>query len=74
MLGELVWMRMIGIRPLLLWWLVLFIEAPVLFPNFEWEGRNNDHFEGEHLVQVILTKVGLRLPKALVMTPSWAPW
>ena len=31
------------------------------------------HFEGEHLVQVIQTKGGLRLPKALVMTLSWAP-
>ena len=37
-LGKLVWMRMIGIRPLLLWWLVLCIEAPVLFPNIEREG------------------------------------
>ena len=37
------------------------------------KGANNGHFEGEHLVQVVLTKVGLRLPKALVMTPSWAP-
>ena len=27
------------------------------------KGANNGHFEGEHLVQVILTKVGLRLPK-----------
>ena len=38
------------------------------------KGANNGHFEGEHLVQVILTKGGLRLPKALAMTPSWAPW
>jgi hypothetical protein len=38
MLGELVWVRMISIRPLLWWWLVLFIEAPVLFPNIEREG------------------------------------
>ena len=30
-------------------------------------------FEGRQLVQVILTKGGLRLPKALVVTPSWAP-
>ena len=38
------------------------------------KGANNGHFEGEHLVQLILTKVGLRLPKALVITMSWAPW
>ena len=38
------------------------------------KGANNGHFEEEHLVQAILTKVGLRLPKALAMAPSWAPW
>ena len=39
-LGELVWVRISQdeIDPLLLWWLVLFIEAPVLFPNIEREG------------------------------------
>ena len=38
-LGELVWLGMIWmIRPLLWWWLVLFIEALVLFPNIEQEG------------------------------------
>ena len=31
-------------------------------------------FQGGKLVQVILTKGGLRKPKALVVTPSWAPW
>ena len=31
-------------------------------------------FEGRQLVQVILTKGGLRLPKALVVTLLWAPW
>ena len=30
-------------------------------------------FEGGQLVQAILTKGGLRLRKALVVTPSWAP-
>ena len=38
-LGELVRVRMIGILSLLWWWLVLFIEALVLFPNIEREGR-----------------------------------
>ena len=28
----------VRIRSLLLWWLALFIEALVLFPNIEWEG------------------------------------
>ena len=31
-------------------------------------------FEGRPLVQVILTRGGLLLPKALVVTMSWAPW
>ena len=42
MLGELVSVRMEWILSkmscLLLWWLVLFIEAPDLFPNIEREG------------------------------------
>ena len=39
MLCELVDVRMEGgIDPLLLWWLILFIEALALFPNIEWEG------------------------------------
>ena len=38
-LGELVGVRIEnGTEPLLLWWLVLFIEALVLFPNIEREG------------------------------------
>ena len=55
------------------WWLILLIVALVLFPNIVREGSHNDQFEGGQLVQVILTKGGLRLPKALVVTPSWAP-
>ena len=40
MLGELVWVRMVSmIHPLLRWWLVLLIEALVLLPNIEREGR-----------------------------------
>ena len=50
-LGELVWLRMNSILSLalslkicflLLWWLVLFIEALVLFPNVGGKGSNND--------------------------------
>ena len=37
------------------------------------KGSHNGQFEGGQLVQAILTKGGLRLPKALVVTPSWAP-
>ena len=37
------------------------------------KGYHNDTLEGGQLVQVILTKGGLRLPKVLVVTPSWAP-
>ena len=36
--GELVCLGMIWILSPLWWWLVLFIEALVLFPNTEWEG------------------------------------
>ena len=37
------------------------------------KGFHNGQFEGGQLVQAILTKGGLRLPKALVVTLSWAP-
>ena len=37
-LGELVKVSIDLNLPLLLWWLVLFIEARVLFPNIEREG------------------------------------
>ena len=57
-LDELVCMRVIRmIRPLLWWWLVLFIEALVLFPNVGGKGSHNANFEGRQLVQAILTKV-----------------
>ena len=60
--------------PLLLWWmLVLFIEALVLFSSMSGKGSHNSQFEGGQVVQAILTKDSLRLPKALVVTPSWAP-
>ena len=49
-------MRWLRLRFLLLWWLVLFIEALVLFPNIEREWSHNGQFEGGHLVQAILTK------------------
>ena len=39
------------------------------------KGANNGgQFERGQLVQAILTKGGLHLPKVLVVTPSWAPW
>ena len=37
------------------------------------KGSHNGQFEGGQLVQAILTKGGLRLPKALVVTTLWAP-
>ena len=37
------------------------------------KGSHNGQLEGGQLVQAILTKGGLRLPKALVVTLSWAP-
>ena len=36
------------------------------------EPTTASEFEGGQLVQAILTKDGLRLPKALVVTPPWA--
>ena len=57
-----------------LWWLVLFIEALVLFPNIKHERIPQwRDFERGQPVQAILTKGGLRLPKVLVMTPSCGP-
>ena len=46
----------VRIRCLLLWWLDLFIEALVLFPNIEREPTTAGKFEGGQLVQAILTK------------------
>ena len=37
------------------------------------KGSHNCQFEGGQLVQAILTKGGLRLPKALVVTTLWSP-
>ena len=34
-----------NLDPSLLWWLVLFIEALGLFPNIEWEGRQQRTFQ-----------------------------
>ena len=43
MLGQLEWLGMVSLDEmslsLLWWWLVLYIEALVLFPNIEREGR-----------------------------------
>lgn len=41
----------------LLWWLVLFIEVPVLFPSIEREGIPQRPIRKGKLVQLILTKV-----------------
>ena len=57
-----VWLRMGWLKskvrsiPLLLWWLILFIEALVLSPNIKRKGANNSQFERGQLVQLILTK------------------
>ena len=41
---------------LLLWWLILFIEALVLSQILSGKGANNGQFERGQLVQLILTK------------------
>ena len=58
--------------PLLLWCLVLFIEAWSSPQILSGKGCHNGQFEGGQLVQAILTKGGLQLPKVLVMTQSWS--
>ena len=62
------------IRPLLGWWLVLFILALDLFPNIEREGSQQwrANLKGTSSISYP-DKSSLRLRKALVMTPSWAP-
>ena len=45
-----------GFDPLLLWWLSLFIEALVLFPN-SGKGANNGNFERGQLVKLSSLKV-----------------
>ena len=61
--------------PLLLCgWLVLFIEALVLFPNIEREGSQQWRANLKGATSINYPdKSSLRLRKALVMTPSWAP-
>ena len=59
--------------PLLLWWLVLFIEALVLFPNIEREGSQQRRANLKGVASTSYPdKSGLRLRKALVVTLPWA--
>ena len=60
-------------RCLLLWWLVLFIEALVLFPNIEWEGVPQLPIQRGTTSTSYPDKSSLRLPKVLAVTWSWAP-
>ena len=60
--------------PLLYGWLVLFIEALVLFPNIEREGSQQWRANLKGAASINYPdKSSLRLRKALVVTPSWAP-
>ena len=59
--------------PLLLSWLILFIEALVLSPNIEREGSQQRPIRKGTASTAYPDKSGLRLQKALVVTPSWAP-
>ena len=50
-------------------------RGPGPLPNVRREGiPQRPSLKGGQLVQAILTKGGLRLPKALVVTLLWAPW
>ena len=77
-LGELVDVRMEWIqskvRPLLQWWLGPIYSGLGPLPKCS-AGRDptTAMFEARQLVQAILTKGGLRLPKALVVMLLWAP-
>ena len=74
MLGEFVWLPWWNgsspRSPSLWWWLVLFIGPWSSSQILGGKGSHNGQFEGGQLVQVILTKGGLRLPKALVVMLS----
>ena len=59
---------------LLLWWLILFIEALVLSPNIEREGSQQRPIRKGTASTAYPDKSSLRLQKALVVTPPWAPW
>ena len=59
--------------PFLLWWLVLFLEALVLSPNIEREGRQERPIRKGTASTAYPDKSGLRLPKTLVVMLSWAP-
>ena len=72
-LNQFLSVRMVSKRCLLRWWLVLFIGARVLFPNIEREGSQQRPIRKGTASTADLDKGSLRLPKALVVTPSWAP-
>ena len=56
------------------WWLVPLIHALVLFPNTEREGSQQRRANLKGAASTSYPgKSGLRLQKALVVTPSWAP-
>ena len=59
--------------PLLLWWLILFIEALVLSPNIDQEGSQQWPIQKGTTSTAYPDKSSLRLPKALVVTPSCRP-
>ena len=61
-------------RDLLLWWLILFIEALVLSPKIEQEGSQQRPIRKGTASTAYPDKSSLRLQKALVVTPPWAPW
>ena len=76
-LGELVVVLVYldPLDPLLLlwWWLVLFIKALVLSPNIEREESQQRPIPKGTASTTYPDKRCLRLSKALVVTPSWAP-
>ena len=58
---------------LLLWWLILFIEALVLSPNIERDVSQQWPILKGTASTTYPDKTSLRLQKALVVTLSWAP-
>ena len=61
--------------PLVVWVAGPIYRGPGPLPKYRAgrEPTTGGKFEGGQLVQAILTKGGLCLSKALVVTPSWAP-
>ena len=74
MLGRLVWVRITQdeMPPTMV--ASPIYRGPGPLKILSGKGANNGQFERGQLVQLFLTKGGLRLQKALAVTLPWDPW